>query len=275
MGSVHYETLSETDWDELGKIWTLLEDGDAEAARRELRTRFRARARHPDVLIVDAAIALEEGEPEQALAALAGAERSADPVMFFHLRASACFDLCRFDAARSDAERALAVRPDFADAHDLLSRTLEHLGDDAGAQEHAEEANDLDSERFPLPLETSDEEFDRMVERSLEELPAPVRKHLEEFPVLVQRLPAPALLGSEDPPLPPDILGLFVGRDLMSRTSQDLPSGPGAIYLFRRNLLRACRTREEIAKEIRITVQHEVGHLLGLDEDDLEQWGLA
>src|SRR5439155_24634885 len=151
-------------------------------------------------------------------------------------------------------------RPDFADAHDLLSRTLEHLGDDAGAQEHAEEANDLDSERFPLPLETSDEEFDRMVERSLEELPAPVRKHLEEFPVLVQPLPAPALLGSEDPPLPPDILGLFVGRDLMSRTSQDLPSGPGAIYLFRRHLLRACRTPEEIAKEIRNTVQHQVGH---------------
>ena len=35
------------------------------------------------------------------------------------------------------------MRPDFADAHDLMSRTLEHLGDDAGAQEHAEEANDL------------------------------------------------------------------------------------------------------------------------------------
>jgi predicted Zn-dependent protease with MMP-like domain len=47
------------------------------------------------------------------------------------------------------------------------------------------------------------------------------------------------------------------------------------IYLFRRNLLRSCRSQEELAKEIRITVLHEVGHLLGLDEDELDQWGLA
>ena len=73
----------------------------------------------------------------------------------------------------------------------------------------------------------------------------------------------------------PDLLGLFVGRDLMSRTHQDLPAGHGAIYLFRRNLLRFCRTPEELAREVRVTVQHEVGHLLGLDENDLEQWGLA
>ena len=153
---MHYETLSETDWDELGKIWSLLEDGEVESARRELKSRFRARSRHPDVLIVDAAIALEEGEPEQALAALAGAERSADPALFFHLRASACFDLCRFEAARADAERALAVRPEFADAHDLMSRALEHLGDDSGAAEHAELASELESERFPMPLEMSE-----------------------------------------------------------------------------------------------------------------------
>jgi hypothetical protein len=59
------------------------------------------------------------------------------------------------------------------------------------------------------------------------------------------------------------------------RTHSDLPAAPGAIYLFRRNLLRACTDRDELAREIRITVQHEVGHLLGLDEEDLERWGLA
>ena len=71
------------------------------------------------------------------------------------------------------------------------------------------------------------------------------------------------------------MLGLFVGRDLLGRTQSDLPGTPGAIYLFRRNLLRVCGDRDELAREVRITVQHEVGHLLGLDEDDLEKWGLA
>ncbi len=272
---MHFETLSETDWDELSKIWDLLENGDAEAARRELKMRFRARARHADVRIVDAAIALEEGEPTLALAALDGAEMSADPALFFHLRASAEFDLCKLESARDDAERSLAVRPEFADAHDLLSRTLEHLGDAGGAAEHAEEAHDLDPENFPPALEYTDAEFDQLVEDSLAELPPQVRKHLDEFPVLVQPLPLLDVLTSENPPLPPDILGLFVGRDLMSRTTQDVASGPGAIYLFRRNLLRVCHSREELQKEVRVTVQHEVGHLLGLDEDDLEEWGLA
>ena len=273
--AVHFETLSETDWDELGKIWELLENGDAEAARRELRMRFRARARHADVRIVDAAIALEEGEPGQALAALDGAEMSADPALFFQLRASARFDLCQLEAARDDAARALAVRPEFADAHDLMSRTLEHLGDAAGAAEHAEEAHDLDSENFPMPLEFTDAEFDQLVQDGIAELPEPVRRHLDEFPVVVEPLPLLEILTSEHPPLPPDILGLFVGRDLMSRTSHDVAAGPGAIYLFRRNLLRVCHTKEELQKEVRVTVQHEVGHLLGLDEDDLEEWGLA
>ena len=33
-------------------------------------------------------------------------------------------------------------------------------------------------------------------------------------------------------------------------------------------------TRDELLEEIRITVLHEVGHLLGLDEDELYQRGL-
>ena len=120
-----------------------------------------------------------------------------------------------------------------------------------------------------------DEEFDALVENSLRDLPAEVRRHLEELPVLVEALPAREILGAEKPPISPDVLGLFVGRHLLERAHSDLPGAPGVIFLFRRNLLRECRDREELAREVRITVQHEVGHLLGLDEDDLEKWGLG
>ena len=136
-------------------------------------------------------------------------------------------------------------------------------------------AFDLDPDGFPLPLDVDDAAFDQLVEESLGELPARVRERLDEIPLVVDPMPAREILIADQPPLPPDILGLFVGRHLLDRSHADLPESPGTIHLFRRNLLRVCQDREELAREVRITVQHEVGHLLGLDEDDLEAWGLA
>ena len=225
--------------------------------------------------MVDAAVAIEEGDAARALESLRGAERSADPALLFHLRASAHYGLAEPAPARDDARRALAVSPDAPETHALLARALEMLGDLEPAEAHDRIAYDIDPERFPLPLEVSDEEFDALVDSSLAELPAEVRRHLQEIPVLVEPLPVLDVLRAGQPPVSPDVLGLFVGRDLLARSHSDLPGAPGAIYLFRRNLLRACVDRDELAREIRITVQHEVGHLLGLDEDDLEQWGLG
>ncbi|HSM92939.1 MAG TPA: metallopeptidase family protein, partial [Anaeromyxobacteraceae bacterium] len=44
--------------------------------------------------------------------------------------------------------------------------------------------------------------------------------------------------------------------------------------LYERNLERATRTRDELVEEIRVTLIHEVGHFLGLDEDQLWERGL-
>ena len=270
-----YDTLNETEWDAVEKVWDLLDEGKIDRARTEIDTLLRVRPGHADLKIVDAAVALDEGDAERALMALQGAERSADPSLFFHLRAVAQYELVAIEAARDDGERALAVSPDLPETHALLAKILEMLDEHSAAEDHARLACDLDPDRFPMPLDVSDEEFDALVEKSLLELPGEVRKHLEELPVLVESLPSRSVLCAEQPPVSPDVLGLFVGRDLMERTHADLPGTPGAIYLFRRNLLRACTDREELAREVRITVQHEVGHLLGLDEDDLERWGLA
>lgn len=270
-----YETLDETEWESVEHVWDLLDEGQIASARAALDALFARRPGHPDLKVVDAAVALDEGDAARALATLRGAERSADPALFFHLRAAAHFELVEIAAARDDARRALAVSPDAAETHALLARALELLGDAEGAEDHTRLAFEIDPERFPLPLEVSDAEFDALVESSLRELPAEVAKHLSELPVLVEPLPDPVVLRAEQPPISPDVLGLFVGRHLLDRSHSDLPGAPGAIYLFRRNLLRACADREELAREVRITVQHEVGHLLGLDEDDLERWGLG
>mgnify|MGYP001602101261 FL=1 len=48
-----------------------------------------------------------------------------------------------------------------------------------------------------------------------------------------------------------------------------------AIHLYQRNIERVCRSRDEVASEIRTTVLHETGHFFGLSEEDLEEMGLG
>ena len=44
--------------------------------------------------------------------------------------------------------------------------------------------------------------------------------------------------------------------------------------LYRKNLARAVKTRAELSEQIRDTLLHEIGHLEGLDEDDLRRRGM-
>ena len=275
MATRPYETLTEAEWTQVDRIHEMLDDGELDDARRALDELLRRRPDHPDLRIEDATLKLEANQPRQALAALSGAERSADPARFFFLRAMAHHELSRFAEAEADVLRALVVHPGDPAAHDLLSRSRDHLGDPEGAAEASEVAAELDPENYPEPLEMSDGEFDTLVERSIADLPERIREKLDELPVLVQPLPSTEMLTEVDPPLSPDLLGLFVGRHIFAQSPSAVPGAPGAIFLFRKNLLRACSDADELAREVRVTVQHEVGHLMGLDEDELEDWGLA
>ena len=46
-------------------------------------------------------------------------------------------------------------------------------------------------------------------------------------------------------------------------------------YLERENLEKVCRDRDDLIEQIQVTVRHEIGHHLGLSEEDLERLGLA
>ena len=47
------------------------------------------------------------------------------------------------------------------------------------------------------------------------------------------------------------------------------------IYLFQRNLERFADDEEHLREEIRTTLFHEIAHLLGWDEDEVEAMGLG
>ncbi len=109
------------------------------------------------------------------------------------------------------------------------------------------------------------------VEATLSELPAPLRERARVLPVTLERKPNAAHVRDG---IEPDTLGLFVGPEYAYEESSPVPLPP-QIILFLENLWDISDADETIFREeIRTTYMHELGHYLGLDEDDLYDRGL-
>jgi predicted Zn-dependent protease with MMP-like domain len=108
-----------------------------------------------------------------------------------------------------------------------------------------------------------------------ERLPAEFRSALVETQILVDAVPSREILaGGELADTPPDLLGLFVGASQLERSHEDALQLPPTIHLFQRNLERASHDRTELIEEIRVTLFHEIGHMLGFDEEGVDGMGL-
>ena len=115
--------------------------------------------------------------------------------------------------------------------------------------------------------------FDQLVERSLDSLPLHIARHLanvaivvEDWPTREQRREAGLDPGEE-------LLGLYEGTPLTARDAGYDLVMPDRITIFRRPLLAACATHEELEYEVRRTVLHELAHHFGIDDDRLEALG--
>jgi predicted Zn-dependent protease with MMP-like domain len=107
------------------------------------------------------------------------------------------------------------------------------------------------------------------VEATLAALPQPLRKRAEKLPVTFERQPNAGLQADG---IEPDTLGLFVGPEFADEGQVPLPP---QIILFLENLWDFSEGDEEIFRdEIRTTFLHELGHYLGLGEDELTERGL-
>jgi predicted Zn-dependent protease with MMP-like domain len=95
--------------------------------------------------------------------------------------------------------------------------------------------------------------FDESVRRALDSLPPEIARHLDNVAIVVE----------EEDPGDPDLLGVF----------REEPYLPAQIAIFRRPLQESFPDPDELEREIRITVLHELGHYFGMEEDDLEQLG--
>lgn len=102
--------------------------------------------------------------------------------------------------------------------------------------------------------------------RALDDLPPAFARRLENVVVMVEARPSPEVardLGS-------DILGLYHGVDELGQSPLAPYQMPEVIVLYQRNIEAICRSDDEILREIRKTVIHEVGHHFGLSDADME-----
>jgi len=107
------------------------------------------------------------------------------------------------------------------------------------------------------------------VAATLQALPAPLRERARQVPVTFE--PAPNA-GLQADGIAADTLGLFVGPDFADETSVPMPP---QIILFLDNLWDQAEQNDEwFLEEVHTTYLHELGHYLGLDEDDLIERGL-
>lgn len=223
----------------------------------------------------DALRALGELE-EAARAYRAAALARPDHAACWAALALTCFDLLRFDEAGRAASRALREDPHDAEAWWVRGLVREWRGDLEGARRCEAHANRLAPRAYPLPPSLSDEEIEALVSDSLLYLPEAIRDYLADVAIVLEEIPDAETCRYYDPPASPlELLGYFSGSSLMERSLEDPWSQlPGTIVLFRRNLARHSATREELIEQLRITLFHEVGHFLGLDEDDVARRGL-
>ena len=112
------------------------------------------------------------------------------------------------------------------------------------------------------------EQFESYVEEALASVPAPFRRYLENVVVSVEEEPSDEDYDETDTPDDDELFGIFRGISYFDRGSV-VSNLPAQIAIFRGPILRTCSTRAEAVREIRDTVVHEVGHMLGLGDEEM------
>ena len=180
----------------------------------------------------------------------------------------ALFELCRFDQAKAELSRLAGETPD-AWAEHYLGLIAERAQDDVAAAAHFARAHKLDPDAFKPTAQAPRGVFQQIVQEELEKLPPTIKAGLAKANFEVSDLPEVSDLVATDPPLSPGILGLFRPPP-ESAAAEARPT----ILLYRRNLSRAAHNDDELRREVRDTLMHEVGHLNGEDDEQLRDRGL-
>jgi len=105
--------------------------------------------------------------------------------------------------------------------------------------------------------------FEGLVADALEAIPDELRAEMENVAIII-----------DDESPPGRLYGLYEGIPLTKRGTY-AGVRPDQITLFLATICQSSRTPEELARRVRVTLLHEVGHHFGLGETRLRELGWA
>ena len=249
-----------------------IDHGDLLRARRILKKL--ATTSSPELAFASWRVAFAGQDPAPALS-VARANIAAFPQSpdLHHALGRTLMELDQLDEALPALEEACYLDEDFADAWYDLAIVRSALGDVAGMRSAFTEVYELDCAEPRPPLLFAPDQVQRWAQRAFDMLPEEIQGRVADVPVFIAEYPEPWIL--EDAPWDPRLLGLFDGPTWADLKAGLLTGHAPHVYLFQRNLERVAQDPRDMAREVRVTVHHELGHFLGLDEHDLDERGLG
>jgi predicted Zn-dependent protease with MMP-like domain len=112
-------------------------------------------------------------------------------------------------------------------------------------------------------IDVTEERFESLVADALDGIPEELGRLMDNVVVQVRELSRAGLLG------------LYQGIPLTEREQYGGMAMPDRITIFRLPILERCSTEEEVRREVRITVVHEVAHHFGISDERLTELGWA
>lgn len=121
-------------------------------------------------------------------------------------------------------------------------------------------------------IHVSPERFEELVVDALDSVPPELAAEVDNVAIVVEEWPTAEQLAGR----PGTLLGLYEGIPLTERGPMSYAGVmPDHITVFRGPLCAMARTEDELARQVRVTVLHEVGHYFGMDDDHLRELGWA
>ena len=123
-----------------------------------------------------------------------------------------------------------------------------------------------------MTVRVSLERFEEMVADALDSIPPELGEEMENVAVTVEDWPTAAQLRGRRGTL----LGLYEGVPLTARGPLSYAGvAPDRITVFRGPLCNLARDEDDLARAVRTTVLHEVGHYFGMTDARLRELGWA
>jgi predicted Zn-dependent protease with MMP-like domain len=112
-------------------------------------------------------------------------------------------------------------------------------------------------------LDVPVDRFEELVDDALDSIPAGLLALLDNVVIQVE----------DRDPDDPTLLGVYQGTALTDRLSDYTFALPDTITVFRLPIVAVCDDEADVAREVAITVVHEIGHHFGIDEERLHELG--